>query len=142
MNDGREEKTASSKEPEFFILLILRKFNRLLHLILGLALLVSAIIVILLFGHDVIDTFAVSLAGGFANALGSLLILWTISELLDAEISYLHGGRFRVAVFIEVAIAATIRKILILEAEAGDVTHLGMYVLTLIALGLVYWLVQ
>lgn len=129
-------------EPEAFMLGLMRRLNRLLHIVVGLALLVSAIIVIGLFAHDVWTVITGSVAGGFLNALGTLLILWTLSELINAEVRYLRGENIRVAVFIEVAIAATIRKLLVVSAEGVDLTHSATYILTLLTLGVVYWLLN
>lgn len=140
MNEKKPDYVLS--EPEVFVLHVMQRLNRFLHIIVGLALLVSAIIVIGLFVHDVWAIITGTVAGGFLNALGTLLILWTLSELINAEVRYLQGEHIRVAVFIEVAIAATIRKLLVVSAEGVDVAHSATYILTLLALGIVYWLLN
>ena len=129
-------------EPETFILGLMQRLNRLLHMVVGFALLISAVIVVGLFAYDVWTVVTGTVAGGFLNALGTLLILWTLSELINAEVRYLQGGEMRVAVFIEVAIAATIRKLLVVSAEGVDLAHSGTYILTLLTLGVVYWLLN
>ncbi|HLG22745.1 MAG TPA: phosphate-starvation-inducible PsiE family protein [Candidatus Manganitrophaceae bacterium] len=125
------------------LLQLMKRFNRGLHLMLGLALVIGSLMALALFAHDVYSAFALrTLVEGFFHALGSLLILWTFSELLNAEIRYLGGGRLEVAVFIEVAIAATIRHVLITTTEPFDLQS-GFFTLgRLLILGAVYWLVS
>ena len=109
---------------------------------LGAALIIGSFMVLFLFISDVYAAFTHrTLAEGFLHALGSLLILWSFSELLNAEIRYLSGGRMEVAVFIEVAIAATIRHILISTVEAPDFQTNLLIMGNLLILGVVYWLV-
>jgi uncharacterized membrane protein (DUF373 family) len=110
---------------------------------LGAALMVGSLMVLVLFISDVY--FAITrrtLAEGFLHALGSLLILWTFSELLSSEIRHLGGARVEVAVFIEVAIAATIRHVLITTTEPFDVQSSMLTLGRLFVLGAVYWLVS
>lgn len=120
------------------------RFNRGLHLLMGVALVVTAVMALGLFLYDVYSAFTTrSMISGMVHALGSLLILWTLSELLDAEIHYLRDGMFKVAIFIEVSIAAIIRKILILSAEGlNNLTEEALYLTALLVLGVVYWLLS
>jgi uncharacterized membrane protein (DUF373 family) len=109
---------------------------------LGGALVIGSLMVLFLFISDVYAAFTHrTLAEGFLHAVGSLLILWTFSELLNAEIRYLSGGRVEVAVFIEVAIAATIRHVLISTAETPDFQVNLLTLGRLFILGAVYWLI-
>jgi uncharacterized membrane protein (DUF373 family) len=127
---------------ETTVLLLMNRINRSLHLVLGIALVIGSLMVLVLFISDVYFAFTHrTLAEGFLHALGSLLILWTFSELLNSEIRYLKGGRLEVAVFIEVAIAATIRHVLISGAEAPDFQANLLTLGRLLILGAVYWLV-
>lgn len=127
---------------EMPILSLMKRFSRGLHLMLGVALVIGSLMVLVLFLSDVYSAFAQkTLAEGFLHALGSLLILWTFSELLNSEIRYLKGGRLEVAVFIEVAIAATIRHVLISTAEISDFQTNLLILGRLLILGVVYWLV-
>lgn len=73
---------------------MMNRINRSLHLVLGSALVIGSLMVLVLFISDVYFAFTHrTLAEGFLHALGSLLILWTFSELLNSEIRYLKGGR-------------------------------------------------
>lgn len=123
-------------------ILLMKRFSRALHLILGAALVIGSLMVLSLFISDVYSAFTHrTLVEGLLHALGSLLILWTFSELLNAEIRYLNGGPVEVAVFIEVAIAATIRHVLISTTEPLDLQANLLTLGRLLILGAVYWLV-
>lgn len=135
---------ASPKTPgESLALLFMRRFNRGVHFALSVSLVIASLMVVILFVADVIAAFTnKTLISGFLHALGSLLILWTFSELLNSEVRYLRGGKIEVAVFIEVAIAATIRHALISTAEPVDVPSSLMTLGRLLTLGAVYWLMS
>jgi uncharacterized membrane protein (DUF373 family) len=129
------------QKAEGVILRNMMRFNRGLHLLMGIALIIISFMVIGLFLHDVYSAFTSrTFASGMVHALGSLLILWTLSELLDAEIIYLKGGFFKVGIFIEVSIAAVIRKILILSTEGLSINEGALYLFALLILGIVHWL--
>lgn len=76
------------------------------------------------------------------NILGAMLILWTVRELLEEEVKRLKGKKFALNVFISLAMAALLRKILIFSLEpqkSEEVAILGVLVLIL---GVVYWLMN
>jgi len=119
----------------------MRFYNRLLHVFLGLSLIVASLLALWIFARDVYGAvFAQhSILDGFLHALGMLLILWTVSELISTEVRYLSGQKVQVAVFVDVAIAALLRKLLI-----GDIEGLSMEVRLvnlagLVALGILRW---
>lgn len=129
-------------QPERSAVSLMKRFSRGLHLMLGTALIIASLMVLSLFISDVYSAFTHrTLVEGLLHALGSLLILWTFSELLNAEIRYLNGGPVEVAVFIEVAIAATIRHVLISTTEPLDLQANLLTLGRLLILGAVYWLV-
>jgi len=79
---------------------------------------------------------------GILSALGELLILWMMIELMDNEIKNLKGGKFNILVFIGVIIVAMIREILISTLRHDDLTTQGFLAGTLLILGIVYYLVS
>jgi uncharacterized membrane protein (DUF373 family) len=79
---------------------------------------------------------------GILSALGSLLILWMMIELMDNEIKNLKGGKFNILVFIGVIIVAMIREILISTLRKDDLTTQAFLAGTLLILGVVYYLVS
>ncbi len=62
--------------------------------------------------------------------------------LLNSEIRHLHGEQIKVTIFIEVAIAAMVRKLLILSSEGISLQEGSMYLASLLVLGIVYWFLQ
>lgn len=89
--------------------------NGAAHVIIGLALTLSVLMFTWLFFADVragID--AHDLVHGFVHALGTLMLLWTISALITAEIRYLKGEKLEIDTFIEVALVVVLRKVITL----------------------------
>lgn len=77
----------------------------------------------------------------FVSALGSLLVLWVLVELINSEIQMLQGDRFRISIFVGVVLIAFIRELLILSLKHD--TNMGPMMALLagvFVLGLTYWL--
>lgn len=118
------------------------RFSQTMNLILVLALIGLTIGVIGLFVSDVQKLFSGELESGIITALGSLLILWVVIELMDTEIAHLRGGKFQISVFIGVALVTTIRETMIatLKHERPEIIY--YLVAAVLVIGLVYWLVK
>ncbi|OSS43093.1 hypothetical protein DESAMIL20_201 [Desulfurella amilsii] len=76
------------------------------------------------------------------NILGAMLILWTIRELLEEEVKRLKGKKFALNVFISLAMAALLRKILIFSLEPQKSEEVAVLGLLVLILGIVYWLMN
>ncbi len=127
-------------------------FNRIIHLLLALALGIACAMVI----WDVaVKIYHASLAGkaaqGFLHALGSLFILWTLSTLISAEINYIQTGRVYARVFVVVAMISIIRELIVqpVQAIAADGAagafnpmEYGLLLAALLVTGIVYRLVS
>jgi uncharacterized membrane protein (DUF373 family) len=135
------------------LILGMKKFNQLIHVLLALALGVACVMVIWDFGLKSVDAWhAGNAANGFFHALGSLFILWTLSTLISAEMNYLQTGRIYVRVFVEVAMISVIREMIVQPvqivsnpngAESGfNPTHYGLLLAALLVIGVVYKLVS
>jgi uncharacterized membrane protein (DUF373 family) len=122
--------------------------NRLLHVFMALALLVTSVLLIWQFVADVVDTFRTGLlAQGFLQALGHLFILWVLSSLISAEVRYMQSGQFSVLVFIEAALITLLRQLIIIPVESAG--HLeaaawtyGLITAAVVAVGLTYYLAR
>jgi uncharacterized membrane protein (DUF373 family) len=89
--------------------------NGVAHIIIGLALAVSVLMFTWLFFMDMREAInANNLVHGFLRSLGTLMLLWTVSALIVAEIRYLEGGKLGVDTFIEVALVVVLRKVITL----------------------------
>jgi len=123
---------------------ISKRFSDFLDITLLVALILMSFFAIGLFGFDIYElvTGKVSIEEGIIKTLGSLLILWAVAELMGEEIKHLRGGGFAVTAFISVALAAIIRKILIVSLSPEDIRKLLAYGVVLLILGIVYYLIS
>lgn len=117
------------------------RFTYGLNLVLVLALAGVSISVVALFAWDLLHIFRGNIEKGILSALGSLLILWMMIELIDNELKTLKGGRFNILVFIGVIIVALIREILISTLRHDALETQAFLAGTLLILGVVYYLV-
>jgi uncharacterized membrane protein (DUF373 family) len=74
--------------------------------------------------------------------LGSLLILWLMIELLEAEVDRLQGGAFQLSLFVGVALVAFIRKVLVASLAHESIQVESLYLAGILILGLIYWLIS
>ena len=123
------------------LLTFAERFSQAMNLVLVLALMGLTIGVIGLFVRDVMEIFRGQYAAGIITALGSLLILWVMIELMSTEISHLKGGKIGISVFIGVALVTTIRDVLIKTLKHENSETLYYLEALILILGLVYWLV-
>ncbi len=82
------------------------------------------------------------LARGVLGALGTLLILWVIIELLDTQISHIRGQAFAIKIFVSVALVAELRKVLISSIEHTTWEQQAIIASSVLVLGIVYWLIS
>ncbi|RMH79426.1 MAG: hypothetical protein D6674_07975 [Acidobacteria bacterium] len=120
----------------------------------GISYLFDAFVVLTLFGVGIflmvwiIYEFYMVLIGqlpierGGLSILGSILVLYAISELLLGELRRLKGGTISIKVFLSVALAAVIRKVLILSLTPEKHEELIVLALLVLALGIVFWLIN
>lgn len=114
--------------------------ERLMHglnLILLIGLLVMSLGVVTLLGSDVYHAFTSDLQHGVIKALGSLLILWMMIELLHTQVDVLRGGKFHVRVFLELALVAFIRKLFVASVEAKDLSSFALLLGGTLILGVI-----
>lgn len=119
--------------------------NGFAHIIIGLALAIAVLMFTWLFFQDVKQAAtAHNLVHGFLHALGTLMLLWSISALITAEIRYLLGSKLEVEAFIEVAMIVVLRKLIVMPVE--DVmpppTDIALWVAAALMLGVMYALVR
>jgi uncharacterized membrane protein (DUF373 family) len=119
--------------------------NGIAHIVIGLALAISVLMFAWLFWQDVRDAASAhNLVHGFLHALGTLMLLWTVSALITAEIRYLQGSKLEVETFIEVAMVVMVRKLIVLPVQDAAPTpqDLTMWVGAALMLGIMYALVR
>lgn len=128
---------------EYIVAKFMKRFTTLLHLFFCTALIITVIMTLYIFFSEVFNVFINGdIAHGTIQSLGSLLILWTLSELLNSEVRHLQGEKIKAAIFIEVAIAAMVRKLLILSSEGLSLQDGSIFLASLLVLGIVHWCLQ
>ena len=120
-----------------------KKFAVFMDIAILIGLMFLAIFVIFLFGMDIVHFFHGDLSHSLIAAMGDLLILWTVLELLNSEIKFMLGGELAVSAFVSVALAATIREALVVSLEHGKPIEFKLGIGALIfILGVVYGIVK
>jgi len=115
------------------------------HVVISIALVAATLLVTCYFFYEIYAAFMVhTLIKGFMHALGIMLLLWTMVELINTEIRYLQGGGIDVAVFLEVALVVMVREIIMLPVEESVPSWIdvGKWVGAAALLGLTYLLVR
>lgn len=118
------------------------RFTFGLNMLLLIGLIALSLGVVAVLAHDISLIFRGSPEKGLVSALGSLLILWLMIELLDAEIDRLQGGAFQLSLFVGVALVAFIRKVLVASLAHESVQVEMLYLAGILILGVIYWLVS
>jgi len=135
------KKVFLSHRLEFWLV---RWSERLLHglnLLLMLGLVVLSAGVAALLASDILYALRETLETGVIKSMGSLLILWMMVELLHTQVEHLRGGRFRVQVFVELALVAFIRKLFVAAIDEKEALTFGLLIGGLLVLGVVFYLV-
>lgn len=119
--------------------------NGFAHIVIGLALATSVIMFTWLFFNDVKEAaYAHNLVHGFLHALGTLMLLWSVSALISAEIRYLNGSKLQVETFIEVVLVLFLRKLIVMPVQDASPTmeEVAMWVGAAFVLGVTYVLIR
>jgi hypothetical protein len=119
--------------------------NGIAHIVIGLALATSVIMFTWLFFLDVRDAaYAHNLVHGFLHALGTLMLLWSISALISAEIRYLNGSKLLVETFVEVVLVLFLRKLIVMPVQDASPTveEISIWVGGAFVLGLIYIMIR
>jgi uncharacterized membrane protein (DUF373 family) len=120
------------------------KFAHAMNLVLVIALVGLTLGVVWLFVSDLSNLVGIgngNFSHGIITALGSLLILWVMIELMNTEIKHLKGGKFRISVFVGVALVAFIRDTMIKALRHDNMQEMYYLIPLILTLGVVFWLV-
>jgi len=117
------------------------RFSNAMNMVLVFSLVLITVGVVALFVYDVVSLTRGDMTKGVVSALGSLLILWVLIELMNTEIAHLKGGRFNISVFIGVALVAFIRDLMIATLKHEKISVAYNLIVAILVLGVVYWLV-
>ncbi len=116
-------------------------FSQATNLLLVVALIGLTLGVVWLFVQDVMNLLNGDVERGIISALGSMLLLWLMIELMNTEISHLKGGKFHISVFIGVALVTMIRETMIATLKHDRPESIYYLIAAILVIGFVYWLV-
>jgi uncharacterized membrane protein (DUF373 family) len=117
------------------------RFSQTTNLLLVLALIGLTLGVVWLFIQDVMHLIAGDLERGIISALGSMLLLWLMIELMNTEISHLKGGKFHISVFVGVALVTMIRETMIATLRHENPESIYYLIAAILVIGFVFWIV-
>jgi len=117
------------------------RFSQTTNLVLVLALIGLTLGVIWLFLQDVMRLLSGDVERGIISALGSMLLLWLMIELMNTEISHLKGGKFHISVFVGVALVTMIRETMIATLKHENPESIYYLIAAILVIGFVYWIV-
>ncbi|MBS1128069.1 MAG: hypothetical protein H6Q96_449 [Nitrospirae bacterium] len=117
------------------------RFSQVTNLLLVLALMGLTIGVGWLFMQDVMHLATGDVERGIISALGSMLLLWLMIELMNTEISHLKGGKFHISVFVGVALVTMIRETMIATLKHEKPESIYYLIAAILVIGFVYWIV-
>jgi uncharacterized membrane protein (DUF373 family) len=117
------------------------RFSQTTNLILVLALIGLTIGVVWLFVQDVMHIITGDVERGIISALGSMLLLWLMIELMNTEISHLKGGKFHISVFVGVALVTMIRETMIATLKHEKPESIYYLIAAILVIGFVFWIV-
>ncbi|MDO9149755.1 MAG: phosphate-starvation-inducible PsiE family protein [Methylotenera sp.] len=142
---SQEQLPRNFEKINSFAIKAMQWLNGFAHIIIGLALATSVIMFTWLFFIDVYAAAtAHNLVHGFLHALGTLMLLWSISALISAEIRYLQGSKLLVETFVEVVLVLFLRKLIVMPVQDLSPTteEIGIWVGGAFVLGLIYVLIR
>ncbi|HEY5999045.1 MAG TPA: protoglobin domain-containing protein [bacterium] len=124
------------------LLVAAERFSSALKLVLVLSLMGISLGVVAVFVRDAMTLVSHRDVHSVLSALGSLLVIWVMVELMENEIRQLRGGRFKITIFLGVALVAFIREMLISSLEPQSDPRVNWFLLgAILTIGVVYWLI-
>jgi uncharacterized membrane protein (DUF373 family) len=124
-----------------FLISFSERFSQTANLMLVFALIGLTLGVVWLFLQDVMHLFSGDVSSGIISALGSMLLLWLMIELMNTEISHLKGGKFHISVFVGVALVTMIRETMIATLKHENPEAIYYLIAAILVVGFVYWVV-
>jgi uncharacterized membrane protein (DUF373 family) len=116
-------------------------FSQTTNLLLVMALIGLTLGVVWLFAQDVMRLLTGDVERGIISALGSMLLLWLMIELMNTEISHLKGGKFHTSVFVGVALVTMIRETMIATLKHEKPEAIYYLIAAILVIGFVFWIV-
>jgi uncharacterized membrane protein (DUF373 family) len=130
-----------SKKMERLLINFCERFSYGMNLVVVIGLVVLSLAIIALFVRDISHIFAGNVEHGVIIALGTMLIIWVMIELMSAEIQHIKEGKFSLKIFIEVALVAFIRDALVASLHHEEINKMVTIAGIVFLLSIVYWII-
>jgi uncharacterized membrane protein (DUF373 family)/hemoglobin-like flavoprotein len=131
-----------SQKLDSLLIRFSQRFTFGLNILLVVGLLGLSLGAVGLIVQDVLNIIHGNLSHGLVSAMGSVLVLWVVIELLDMEIDRLRGGAFKLQLFVGLALVAFIRKVLVTSLTSHDLWTEGLFLAGILVCGVIFWLVS
>lgn len=121
----------------------IRKASHAFEIFIVIALIAAGVFLIfgIIYEAFTVLTGQIRLDQGVLSILGLILILYAIYELLGEEIRHIRGARLSIKAFIGLALAAVIRKVLLVSLTPEKVYEIIAIAFLLLVVGAVYWMI-
>lgn len=138
----RDKSTSNTSKMKNKILIWAEKASLITHSMLLVFLMIMTIAGVGFFIWSLWDLKDVAPDKLFVTALGSLLVLWVLIELINSEIQMLKGDKFKISIFVGVVLIAFIREVLImtLKHDASNTSTMILMLGGILVLGITYWM--
>jgi uncharacterized membrane protein (DUF373 family) len=130
-----------SRKMERGLVNFCEKFSHGMNLVVVVGLVGLSLAVIGLFVKDVVHIFSGNVEHGVIIALGTMLMIWVMIELMSAEIQHIKEGKFSIKVFAELALVAFIRDTLVASLHHDKIDKLVTLAGIVFLLSIVYWII-
>lgn len=121
----------------------IRKVSHGFEIFIVVALIAAGLFLVftIIYEATILVTGQISLDQGVLSILGLILILYAIYELLGEEIRHIRGAALSIKAFIGLALAAVVRKVLLVSLTPEKVYEIIAIGFLLLVLGVVYWII-
>ncbi|MEZ0323009.1 MAG: phosphate-starvation-inducible PsiE family protein [Hydrogenothermaceae bacterium] len=132
---------------DYSLINFLENFDKIIHLFLAVLIVFVAISIFAWFVHDVVNLakniieFKKNISSSALRLFGTAILLWPLSSLLKAEVMFIKGGRISANLFIDAAIASSIRSVLMSSAEGEEFIDMYKFIIAIVALAVVKLLI-
>lgn len=121
----------------------IRRVSHFFEIFIVIALVLAGLLLIfsIIYEGFSILTGQIGLEQGVLSTLGLILILYAIYELLGEEIRHIRGAFLSIKAFIGLALAAVVRKVLLISLTPEKIYDVFAIGFLLLVLGVVYWVI-
>lgn len=119
-----------------------KRFVNGFNIILIIGLVITGVMILGMAANDFSNISTGAIERGVLGALGTLLMLWVVIELLDTQIKHIKGGVFAIKVFVSVALVAELRKVLMSSIGHENWRENAVLITSVLVLGVTYWLIS